>query len=127
MGAAWRQRRRRQQRRGGNGDGGNGDDGNGSSDDGGGGGVDGRGVACALRDQTRVSIHVRADGFHAHMWAGRGGRTFARVVDLAEEDGFPLVAVSPDPRRCGTWFKVAIVATSVASEAQLQRPRVHHR
>ena len=127
MGAAWQQRRRRQQRRGGNGDGGNGDDGNGSSDDGGGGGVDGRGVACALRDQTRVSIHVRADGFHAHMWAGRGGRTFARVVDLAEEDGFPLVAVSPDPRRGGTGFKVAIVATSVASEAQLQRPRVHHR
>ena len=78
---------RRRERRGGNGDCGDGGD-----DDGDGGGVDGRGVACASRAQTSVGACVCAAGATSrdvHAWAGEGGRTIARVVALAVQEGPP--------------------------------------
>ena len=64
MGAAapWTWGRRGGNGDGGNGDGGNGYGGNGDGDDGGGGGVDGRGVACALRDGMRIARWTGRDG-----------------------------------------------------------------
>ena len=84
MGAAPARRRERR--------GGNGDCGDGGDDDGDGGGVDGRGVACASRAQTSVGACVCAAGATSrdvHAWAGEGGRTIARVVALAVQEGPP--------------------------------------
>ena len=87
-----RHRRGDWKRRGGRGDGG--DDAN---DDGADAKLDGRGHACASRAQTSVSVCVCADDStsrDAHMWVGGGGRTFARIVALAVQEGPP----SPVPR-----------------------------
>ena len=80
--------------------GGSGDVGNDAGDAGGGGGDDGRGIACASRAQTRVSMCVSANGStrrDAHAWAGVSGHTWARVVALAvlEDPPSPPVRAGP--------------------------------
>ena len=53
-------------------------------------GVHNRGNGCASRAQTRVSIHVCANGAmrqDVHAWAGEGGRTSALVVTFAAQKG----------------------------------------
>ena len=77
-----------------------GDGGNDADDAGGGGGDDERGIACASRAQTRVSMCVSADGSTSrdtHAWAGVGGHTMARFVALAilEHPPSPPVRAGP--------------------------------
>ena len=70
--------------------GGNGDCGDFGDDDGGDGPVDGQGVACASRAQTRVSsayvgARMAPGATDVHAWAGEGGRTSALVAVLAAQ------------------------------------------
>ena len=72
----------------------------GADGDNGGGGDDERGIACASRAQTRVSMCVSADGSTSrdtHAWAGVGGHTMARFVALAilEHPPSPPVRAGP--------------------------------
>ena len=97
--------------------GGSGDGGNGGGDDGSDHSVDGRGITCASRAETGVSIQVRADGStsrDARMWAGAGGRTIVSVVVLAvqEESPSPVLRLGP------------VRATGRASRSRAQAPLV---
>ena len=80
--------------------GGSGDHGNDAGDAGGDGGNDERGCACATRAQTLFSVWRAHKGFSSrgmHVWAGMGGRTVARVVALALQEGPPSPAARPGP------------------------------
>ena len=77
-----------------------GDRGTDASDDDGGGGVDERGIACASRAQTRVSVsraHEGSSSRGTRVWAGMGRRTLARTVALAARAGPPNPPVRAGP------------------------------
>jgi hypothetical protein len=79
--------------------GGNGDGDENAGDDADGCSVDGLGVVCRSREQTIVSIHPHVRAEMCTCGRAGAGRTFARIVSFAVQEGPPSPAVRLGPTK----------------------------